>query len=315
MCASQKKESIYLLEEDNNMKILKALGFFILSVVSIAIIIFFEIKCWPAGSSLAGIVLGFSLPELMHKFQDLSDNNCWKTSQRKLKRGGFITDTTIIRISFAYLYRIKIGDKYLLVKNERGTEKYQPIGGVYKLSEDEKIELKNRYKVKDDNKVSLDSSSRDDYRLRLENKYLRKFVRRFNRNETRERVDDLSREFNEELVKTGIVNWSKITYRFCGRHMTELKFGDHFQIYELLLADIVELIPTKEQERDLQMLMTNHSKKYRFVTAEEIISLGVNTATGNLVESIGDHTRKILQENEGKLMKISKVGKVYTVDL
>lgn len=315
MCVLQKKESIYLLEEDNNMKILKVFGFFILSVVSIVVIIFFEIKRWPAGSSLAGIMLGFFLPELMHKFQDLSDNNNWKTSQRKLKRGGFITDTTIIRISFAYLYRIKIGDKYLLVKNERGTEKYQPIGGVYKLKENEKIELKNRYNVKDDNKVSLDSSSRDDYRLRLENKYLRKFVRRFNRNAKRERVDNLSREFNEELVKTGIVNWSKITYRFCGRHMTELKFGDHFQIYELLLADIVELIPTEEQEGDLQMLMTKHSEKYCFVTAEEIISLGVNTTTGDLVESIGDHTRKILQENEGKLMKISNVGKIYTVDL
>lgn len=315
MCVLQKKESIYLLEEDNNMKILKVLGFFILSVVSIVVIIFFEIKRWPAGSSLAGIMLGFFLPELMHKFQDLSDNYNWKTSQRKLKRGGFITDTTIIRISFAYLYRIKIGDKYLLVKNERGTEKYQPIGGVYKLKENEKIELKNRYNVKDDNKVSLDSSSRDDYRLRLENKYLRKFVRRFNRNAKRERVDNLSREFNEELIKTGIVNWSKITYRFCGRHMTELKFGDHFQIYELLLADIVELIPTEEQEGDLQMLMTKHSEKYCFVTAEEIISLGINTTTGDLVESIGDHTRKILQENEGKLMKISNVGKIYTVDL
>lgn len=303
------------MEEYKNMKILKTIGLFILSVVFIKIIFIFEIKSWPVGSSLAGIMLGFSLPEFMRKCQDLLDDNYWKTSQRKLERGGFITDTTIIRISFAYLYRIKIGDKYLLVKNERGTEKYQAIGGVYKLYGNERIELKNRFNVKDDNKVSLDSSSRDDYRLRLENKYLRKFVRRFNRNATRERVDNLGREFNEELVKTGIVNWGKITYRFCGRHMTEVKFSDHFQIYELLLADIVELIPTEEQERDLQMLMTKHSKKYRFVTAEEIISFGVNTATGDLVEFIGDHTRKILEENEGKLMKISNVGKVYTVDL
>lgn len=97
--------------------------------------------------------------------------------------------------------------------------------------------------------------------------------------------------------------------------MTELKFGDHFQIYELLLADVVELIPTADQEKDLQMLMVQHSDNYRFATAKEIMSLGINTATGNLVESIGDHTKKILQENEGQLMKIPDVGKIYTVGL
>lgn len=297
------------------MKILKTMGPAILSVVSIIIIFLFEINNWPAGSSIAGIVLGFSLPALKFKIQDLLDTTSWKVSQRRLKRGGFIADDTIIRISFAYLYRIKLADKYLLVKNERGTGKYQPVGGVYKLNENEKIEMKNRYCVKDDNKVSIDNSSRDDYRLRIENKYLRKFVRRFNRKAERERVDNLYREFKEELVTNGIVKWSQITYRFCGRHMTELKFGDHFQIYELLLADVVELMPTEEQEKDLQMLMAHHSDKYRFATAEEIVSLGINTATGDLVESISDHTKKILQETEGQLMKTPDVGKVYTVEL
>ena len=56
----------------------------------------------------------------------------------------------------------------------------------------EKIELKNRFLVKDDNKVSIDESSRDDYRLRMENQYLRNFVKRFNKKAERERVDDLS---------------------------------------------------------------------------------------------------------------------------
>ena len=297
------------------MKIWKSICLVILSVVFIGVIFLFEIKGWPAGSSIAGIVLGFSLPGVWHSIQDIFDTTNWKASQRGLKRNGLITDETIIRISFAYLYRIKVGDKYLLVKNERGTGKYQPVGGVYKLNGNEKIELKNLYCVIDDNKVSIDKSSRDDYRLRMESKYLRKFVRRFNGKSDRERIDNLGREFKEELVKKGVINWSQITYRFCGRHMTELKFGDHFQIYELLLADVVELMPTAEQERDLQLLMLQHSDTYRFATAEEIISLGINTATGALEESIGDHTRKILQENEGKLMKLLGVGKIYTVKL
>lgn len=163
-----------------------------------------------------------------------------------------ISNHPVIRISFAYLYRIRVGDKYLLIKNDCGTGKYQPVGGGYKLKGNEKIELKNQYHVKDDNKVPIDESSRDDYHLRLENKYLRKFVRRFNGKTERERINNLSREFKEELVDKGIVSWSQITYRFCGRHMTELKYGDHFQIYELLLADVIELIPTMEQEKDLK---------------------------------------------------------------
>lgn len=297
------------------MKICKAIVLVVLSMLSVGVILLFEINAWPAGSSLAGIALGFSLPGLVNSIQDLLDTTNWKTSQRKLKRGRFIEDSTIIRISFAYLYRIKIGNKYLLVKNERGTGKYQPVGGVYKLLGNEKLELRNRYQVKDDNKIPLDRSSRDDYRLRLENRYLRKFVKRFDRKAEREQIYNLSREFREELIEKGIISWSQITYRFCGRHMTELHFGDHFQCYELLLADVVELVPTPEQEADLERLVKQQSDIYRFATADEITSLGVDTASGDLRETIADHTLKIIQENEGQLMRISGVGKTYTINL
>lgn len=297
------------------MKWTKMIGLALLSLACLGVIIVFEFNSWPAGSSLAGIALGFTIPAFGRSVQDLFDTTNWKVSQRKLKRGGFISDDTIVRISFAYLFRIKVGDKYLLVRNARGTDKYQPVGGVYKLKGREKNELKNRYKVMDDDKISIDASSRDDYRLRMENRYLRKFVKRFDGKIRRERVDNLGREVKEELVETGIINWTKIKYRFCGRHMTELRFSEHFQIYELLLADVVELLPTAEQERDLLMLMQQQSDAYYFATAEEIESLGVNTASGKLKETIGDHTKKIIQENEGKLMSISGVGEIYTADL
>ena len=297
------------------MKALKIIVFGLLSVIMFLIIVLFDINSWPVGSSISGLVLGFSLPSLWKSIQDLTDTTEWKTSQRKLKRGDFIKDDTIIRISFAYLYRIKIGDKYLLVKNERGTGKDQPVGGVYKLFGNEKIELKNRYKVKDDNKISIDESSRNDYRLRIENRYLRKFVKRFDCKADRERIDNLSREFREELIDKNIVNWNHISYRYCGRHITELHWGKHFQCYELLLADIVELLPTPEQEQDLRNLQNQHSENYRFVTAEEISSLGVNTNSGDLRETIADHSAKILQENEGMLISNSNVGKIYDCEL
>ena len=296
-------------------KLLKCLGWSLLSLLLFAVIIIFEINSWPAGNSIAGAFLGLVLPALIISFQDLSDNTAWKTSQRKLERGKLISDDDIIRISFAYLYRIKIGNKYLLVKNERGTGKYQPVGGVYKFSEKEKMELKSLFQVKDDNKITIDESSRNDYRLRMENKFIRKFIKRFDREADRENISDLSREFCEELIDTKILSWDEIRYRYCGRHMTELKFSQHFQIYEILLADIVELIPTQQQENDLRELEKHQSEKYLFASPKEIQRLGVETDTGKLTEDIADHAIKILQEEEGKLEQLLSRNKEYIVTL
>lgn len=268
------------------------------------------------GEAIAGAFLAMFIERGAAAFLDFWDTSNWKTSQRQLKRGGFIKDDTIIRISFAYLYRIKIGDKYLLVQNSRNTGKYQPVGGVYKLCINEKMELKNLYHVMDDDKIPIDESSHNDYRLRMENRYLRKFMMRFDsRKAKRERIENVGREFKEELIETDILNWEKITYRYCGRHITELKFGDHFQIYELLLADVVELIPTHDQEQDLKNLETKPSEKYRFATAEQITCLGMNIEAGQLYEWIGDHTKKILQEKETQLIRMPGSGKTFPVDL
>ncbi len=266
--------------------------------------------------AISGALIAIFLERVYLAIQDIWDTTNWKTSQRKLKRGNFISDSTVIRISFAYLYRIRVGNKYLLVQNTRNTGKYQPVGGVYKLKASEKAKLKNQYHVMDDDKILLDKLSRNDYRLRIENRYLRKFVNRFNSTQSeRERIENVGREFKEELVETGILNWHRIQYRFCGRHMTELVFSDHFQVYELLLADIVELIPTSEQEADLRMLIAQDSDKYRFATADQISCLGMDIETGELYEWIADHTRKILQESESQLMKVPETGRVFSVDI
>lgn len=267
-------------------------------------------------SSFFGALSIFFFEKALKAYQDFLDNTDWKSSQRKLKRGGYIKDNEIIRISFAYLYRIKVGNKYLLVQNSRNTGKYQPVGGVYKIQGNEKLELKKLYHIMDDDKIQLDESSRNDYRLRMENRYLRKFMRRFNsKNTERERIENVSREFKEELVETGVLDWKDITYRYCGRHITELKYSDHFQLYEMLLADVVELIPTKEQEDDLKILEKCKCDKICFATAKQITQLGVDFDGGKLYEWIGDHTIKILQENESKLIKMPETGKTFKVYL
>jgi hypothetical protein len=76
------------------------------------------------------------IPGIWGSTIELADNSNWKTSQRKLKRAGVLQDDTLIRISFAYLYRIKVDDRYFLILNNR-SEKYQPVGGAYKFYEEE----------------------------------------------------------------------------------------------------------------------------------------------------------------------------------
>lgn len=72
------------------MKILKLIGLLLLTLTMLGVVVAFEIKALPVGSSVAGIVLGFSLPAVYSSLQDISDTTDWKVSQRKLMRGGFL---------------------------------------------------------------------------------------------------------------------------------------------------------------------------------------------------------------------------------
>ena len=78
--------------------------------------------------AVMGALIALFIEKVWHASEDISDTTNWKTSLRQLWRGGTIKKETLVRVSFAYLYRIKVGSEYLLVKNARGTGKYQPIG-------------------------------------------------------------------------------------------------------------------------------------------------------------------------------------------
>ena len=143
----------------------------------------------------------------------------------------------------------------------------------------------------------MDRLSKGDYRLRLKNRYLRKFIKRFDKTKDREKISNLSREFWEELISTGILRgpeFDMLAYSECGRHFTELHFSEHFQCYELLMADM------------FRELMETRSTKYYFATSDEIISLGVKIGTEDLHETISDHTKKILVEHMDELIPPKK---------
>lgn len=297
------------------MKVFKFVGWALLLIAVVAIAICCGYYC-PAVAPFFWYALGLLSPSFRRSLEDLFDTANWKASQRKLERGKLIGKDSLVRVSFAYLFRIKVGNKYLLVKNARGTGKYQPVGGVYKFRGAEKEALLNLFQIVDDDKIDIDDSSRDDYRLRLKNGDLRKFVKRFDDRADRENITDLSREFKEELACGPVAGWDRIEYRVCGRHDAGLRFSDHFQIYELLLADVVELLPTKKQEDDLRSLVEGcASGMFRWATAEEIRSLGTNVASGDLAANIAEHSKKILQETQGELIQIRGTGSQHAAYL
>ncbi|GKU29276.1 hypothetical protein [Clostridium folliculivorans] len=297
------------------MKITKMLLLLLISVASAIGAIYCELKLIPVGPMLGSLIAGISIPYLIPSIIDLTDNENWKSSQRKLKRAGILQKDTVIRISFAYLFRIKVDGQYFLVLNTR-TKKYQPVGGAYKFTKEEADYLRDNLPVENDDRIPVDKITKYDYRLLVKNEYLRKFVTRFNKTQYRENISNLCREFVEEIFSTKILDRSAfgaLSYKYCGRHMTNVEYGSVFSHYELLLADIIEVQLSDTQEQLFRNLMGTDCNKYRFATADEIKSLGVRFKTNELADDIANHTPKILSENTDKLMSRNKHKEIITV--
>lgn len=266
-------------------------------------------------NTLLGIIIAYTIQWCVTAFVDCIDNSTWKEQLRMFRRKQIINKDDPIRISFAYLFRIKVDGKYLLVQNGRGTGKYQPVGGAYKTTEKEKTFLKEKFFLSEDDKIPVDASSKNDYRMFVPTYKLKGFIKRFDKTLDRELVKNLKREFREELITTGILDFAKIRYRYCGRHLTNIEFSRHFRCYELLLADVVELLPTREQEDKLRQLMTIESNDYYFATKDEIEHCGIVEGTDKLKEVIADHSFKVLEETEQYLKRRRKDKGIYKVEL
>ncbi|HHW7199343.1 hypothetical protein [Staphylococcus aureus] len=269
------------------------------------------------GSEVVLLFAGAIIPGIWGSTIELADNSNWKTSQRKLERAGVLQDDTLIRISFAYLYRIKVDDRYFLVLNKR-SEKYQPVGGAYKFYEEEGEYLSRHIPAENDNRIPVDEVTKKDYRLLVKNKDLRRFVKRFNKTLYRENENNLSREFEEEIFTSGILNkedFGNLSYRYIGRHMTEVEYGQVFNHFELLLADILEVKLTGKQEELFRKLMPLSSDKYYFASADTIKTHGVKYGTQELKDDIANHTPKILIENTDELTYRNKKKDIITVRL
>lgn len=207
-----------------------------------------------------------------------------------------------IRFSISYLFKIRIPDtdKYLLVLNRRINNQLQPVGGVYKRYGDDKLFEKWGYQIDNNNNgLGCDERSNGDLRFRVQGKNVIKVIKWFE--EGKEREVSAQREFVEELLDTKILSpdqFRSISYRHTGRFSKHLCYSEFHQCYEVLIYDVMELLPNKEQEKaliELTKAKNDLRNGYVIVSSESISQLRY-VEEGVQLAKIGEHTRLLINQ-------------------
>ena len=199
-----------------------------------------------------------------------------------------------VRFSMAYLYLIKVEDKYLLVKNFNFGH-YQLVGGKYKRFERTQSILSNDFDARDDLKLANSGGMKDDFALFIPALKALKFLDWFNTGKDRE-VSHW-REFYEELIegKSSVLsqnNFKYVNYYFKGTIQTPIHTTPGWGCKEILQYDILELIPTEIQYKDLKNLYDQGDSDYIKWADEELIQcLGHCNRQKRLLYKIGAHTK------------------------
>lgn len=195
-----------------------------------------------------------------------------------------------IYLSFAYLYRIQIDGKYLLVKGNRLKNQFQPVGGVYKYYPEAKSFLES-IKYQPD-KTMCNMEDDDDLRIKIKGKYIINFLDWFK--QMRDREYDPIREFKEELVQTEILprnEFETIRYRKVSAHDVGITYSKYNDCLEYVYADIFELVPSKEQIEILKKLCDTSLDNICWAKNTEIEKL----CAGGIEKNLGTNTPWILE--------------------
>lgn len=197
---------------------------------------------------------------------------------------------TDIRLSIAYLYRIKVENEYLLVKS-RTKNTFQPVGGCYKtLPGAEKVF--EELEVKPDRKFETEKGiAKNDLRVHVKGKNVIPFLRWFNSKQDRE----ISpwREFCEELVSDGILPYRQfrfIDYKFKKQIQSPIITLDTGE-KGIFLFEIFDLVINDEQLPELKKLKDTASDKYIWVTDYMIQKLGHDSEQKTYKYEIAKHAR------------------------
>ncbi len=203
----------------------------------------------------------------------------------------FLLRKNEVRISIAYLFRIKIDNKYLLVKS-RTRNYFQPVGGAFKTLPGSETVFK-KLKVKSDRLVETEHGiAKGDLRVYVKGLNVIEFLEWFNSKEDRETSP--WREFCEELISTNILPWRQfryIDYKFEGTVQSPILTMDSggkgmflFEVYDLIVND--EQKPILEE-----LLRKGNTDKYIWVEDYLIQHLGHDDRKKEQIHEISPHTR------------------------
>lgn len=205
-----------------------------------------------------------------------------------------VSDETEIRFSISALVRIEVDGKFLLTKGNR-IDQFQPIGGVLKAFSTAHAKLGN-LGVKADSKIPIDQDSRDDLRVFVPRRSVEAFVQWYL--EGRSRETSPSREFNEELVESGVLsteNFRAPAFDYIGRRVEGIRWTQHFQCYEVLIAEVFALVPTLKQLEELNTVGGSiHSPSVMWASPALIRALGYDAVSQQQLARISDHSSWIL---------------------
>lgn len=232
-----------------------------------------------AFSVSSGLAIGFAIP--------LVDTLIVHSQSLRIIWYSVCTWRSRVRISASYLYRIHVDGEYLLVKGKR-FDQYQPVGGVYKAHVSSTGVLSD-LNVLNDNLLTPDQVSEGDLRVRVPGKKLVQFVRWFETERGRE--TDGWREFYEELIATGILSpevFRFVKYDRIRRMYRPMRYSKWAKSQELLIADILELLPTPEQLEQLKKLKSTSNPSILWAPEERIRRLGAETGAASQTTQIAE---------------------------
>ena len=172
-----------------------------------------------------------------------------------------------VRFSIAYLYKIKINDKYLLIKGSK-IEQLQPVGGVYKACSSF-ITVERNLNINFENEQGF--YEKKDLRFYTKGKNINKVLKWFDSRENREVA--VYREFYEEIIKNKVLPievLSNIEIEFLKQIKPRMSYSKHFKKNEILLFDTYEIHLTNEYNDMICKYIKEKNDLIKLVDREDI---------------------------------------------
>lgn len=194
-----------------------------------------------------------------------------------------------IRFSISYLYRIKIDEKYLLIKGVK-IEQLQPVGGVYKVYSSF-IGIERKLNIRFENKEGFYEN--EDLRFLVKGKNVSEVLSWFDSRKDREVA--AYREFYEEIIRPEILPIEALTsikIEFLKQIQPKMKYSIHFKKDEILLFDIYEIHLIDEYVEMIREYAQGDDSLIKLVDREAIEKECIDIEGKSF--KIGSHSRHII---------------------